>query len=107
MISVFLSAYYDIRKEFKVSKNCFVPVPKVDSAVISLKKNIKISNDISISFEKFIKDAFKYKRKNLRNNLFGYDLNKIEEILVNNGYSLSSRAEDIDLNTFIEIAKNL
>ena len=52
-----------------------------------------------------IKDAFKFKRKNLRNNLKGYDLQKIEELLVKNNFSLSDRAEVIpiflfDINNF-------
>ena len=39
MISVLLGAKYDIKKLFKVSKNCFVPAPKVNSCVILMEKN--------------------------------------------------------------------
>ena len=107
MISVLLGSIYNIKKLFKVSRNCFVPVPGVDSAVISLIKKEDISvNNIDL-FEKFIKDAFKFKRKNLRNNLKGYDLEKIEYILKSYNYSLSNRAEDLPVDIFIEITKNL
>ena len=34
-ITVFLNYYFDIKKEFIVSRNCFTPKPNVDSMVIS------------------------------------------------------------------------
>ena len=40
-------------------------------------------------------------------NLKGYDLNKVEEVLINNGYSLSSRAEELPLDVFIQIANEV
>ena len=107
MISVLLGSRYDIKKLFKVSRNCFVPVPNVDSAVISLEKHSKYDIKKINKFEKLIKDSFKYKRKNLRNNLKEYDLNLIESILNKNNYSLSNRAEDISVEVYIEIANYL
>ena len=65
MISVLLGSRYDIKKLFKVSRNCFVPVPNVDSAVISLEKHSKYDIKNINKFEKLIKDSFKYKRKNI------------------------------------------
>ncbi|MDY3801241.1 MAG: 16S rRNA (adenine(1518)-N(6)/adenine(1519)-N(6))-dimethyltransferase RsmA, partial [Bacilli bacterium] len=81
MISVLLSSKYDIKKLFKVSRKCFIPEPNVDSAVISLTKHDKYNIKDSDIFEKLIKDCFQYKRKNLRNNLKGYDLSIIEDVL--------------------------
>lgn len=107
MISVLLGSRYDIKKLFKVSRNCFVPVPNVDSAVISLEKHSKYDIKDTNKFEKLIKDSFKYKRKNLRNNLKGYDLNLIENILNKNNYSLSDRAEDVSVEVYVEIANHL
>lgn len=107
MISVLLGSRYDIKKLFKVSRNCFVPVPNVDSAVISLEKHSKYDIKDINKFEKLIKDSFKYKRKNLRNNLKEYDLNLIESILNKNNYSLSNRAEDISVEVYVEIANYL
>jgi len=107
MITVLLSSRYNIKKSFKVSRNCFEPVPNVDSAVICLeKKDVNIEIDMK-KFEKFIKDAFQYKRKNLRNNLRNYDLDKIDKILNQHGLSISSRAEDVSIDQFIDIFKNI
>lgn len=107
MITVALGSQYDIKKLFRVSRNCFTPAPNVDSAVISLDKHNKYVIDNKKVFDKLISDAFKFKRKNLRNNLKEYDLNKIEEILLRNNYSLSDRAEVIPISLFVEIANEL
>lgn len=107
MISVLLGSRYEINKLFDVSRKCFVPEPNVDSAVIKLSKNDRLGNIDKNKFEKLIKDAFQFKRKNLRNNLKGYDLFNVEKILIKYNYSLLNRAEDIPVEVFIEIAKNL
>lgn len=107
MITVLLSSRYNIKKLFKVSKHCFEPVPGVDSAVICLDKKEDMLNIDDKKFEKFIKDAFQYKRKNLRNNLKNYDLEKIDKLLNQHGMSISSRAEEVSTELFIEIFKSL
>ena len=107
-LTVFLNYYYDINKLFDVSKNCFFPRPKVDSAVISmnLKKNrLKIKN--MYIFKRLIKDSFRYKRKNLRNNLDDYDLDKIGRILSKYNLDLNVRAEAISLEIFVDIANQI
>ncbi len=107
MISVLLGSKYDIKKLFGVSRNCFVPIPNVDSAVIELTKNNCLDSCDYSKFEQLLKDSFQFKRKNLRNNLKKYDVNKIEKVLMQYGYNLSNRAEDIPVQVFIEIVKNI
>lgn len=106
-VSAYLNYYYNVRKEFFVSRNCFVPVPKVDSMVISLESK-RERNCLDEEFlNKLMKDSFKYKRKNLRNNLKGYDLVRIEDVLKRNNLSLTSRAEDVSSDIFVLIANEL
>lgn len=107
MISALLGARYNIKKLFRVSRNCFNPVPNVDSAVISLDRNNLYQIDDFDKYEKFIKAAFQYKRKNLKNNLKGYDLSKIENKLIEYEFDLNNRAEEIPVNVFIDIVKNI
>ncbi len=100
--TVWLNYHFQIKKLFDVSKNCFYPAPNVDSAIISLKTK----NYPPIDKEKFrrlIETAFKYKRKTLKNNLKSYNLEKINDILIKNNYSLNNRAEDIPLEIYLQI----
>ena len=81
-ITVLLNYFYNIKKEFFVSRKQFVPEPNVDSVIISFsEKSDKLPlNDFKF-FEKLVRDSFQYKRKTLRNNLKGYDLDKVSKVL--------------------------
>ena len=106
-ISVLLNYYFDIKKLFDVSRTKFYPIPNVDSSVIKL---VKKDNILPVNFEKFnklVKDSFQYKRKNIRNNLKSYDLNKVESVLTKYGYSLSSRSEELSYEIFVELANTI
>ncbi len=107
-LTVFLNYYFDIKKEFTVSKNCFVPKPKVDSVVLSFKKKPKNCQvkDEQLLFE-LIRDSFRFKRKNIRNNLKNYDLIKISEVLKQYDYDLNVRSEQLPLEVFIDLANNI
>lgn len=102
-ITVFLNYYFDIQRLFVVSKNNFIPKPNVDSAVIKLASKENRLDVDSDKFNRLVRDAFQFKRKNLNNNLKKYDKEKIESILDNLGYSLNDRAEDLSYDIFVEI----
>ena len=106
-ISIFLQYNFDIERVCNVSKTCFEPVPKVDSSVIKFKRNKKISANDEEKFYKLIKDSFTQKRKNLRNNLNGYDLNKIQAILKKYDKDLTARAEQLSIEEFVDISNNI
>ena len=89
-ITVFLNYFFDIDNVCNVSKNCFFPKPKVDSAVIKMKR--KESNDYIKNFDvfnKLVKDSFRFKRKTIKNNLVGYDLDIISNILTKYGFDIN------------------
>ena len=107
-ISVYLQYNFDITKICDVSRNCFEPIPKVDSIVIKLKKlNRKIKANNEQLFYKLIKDSFRQKRKTLKNNLKTYNLKTIEEILNKYNKTLNSRAEELEIEEFIDISNNI
>lgn len=107
-LSIYLNYYFNIKKVMDVSRNVFMPVPNVDSIVVSFdkKKELLYVDNYDIFF-KLIRDSFKYKRKTLRNNLKGYDLEVIDKVLNKNVYNLSDRAEVIPIKVFVEIANEL
>ena len=107
-LSVFLSYYFNITKILDVSRNVFMPKPNVDSIVVCFTKKVdklKVNNEEL--FFKLIKDSFKQKRKNLRNNLKGYDLENISKTLSKYELDLTVRAEALPLEIFVDIANNL
>lgn len=106
-ITLLLKYYYNITKVVDVSRYAFNPVPKVDSCVLSLTKK---NNNKIIDTDKyftFLKQAFKYKRKTLKNNLDSKDYLKAKEVLDKYNYSENTRAEEISEEVFIEIFMNL
>lgn len=107
-LTVFLRYYYEIKKEFFVSRKNFEPIPNVDSVVVSFtkrKNEVKVNDELV--FFKLVRDSFTHKRKTLKNNLEGYNLDKVLEILQKYDLDLSVRAEKLPLEVFIEISNNL
>ena len=107
-ITIFLNYYFDIKKEFIVSRECFYPKPNVDSVILSFTKKEKKLNVINEEiFFKLVRESFKQKRKTLRNNLKEYNFEKIEEVLLKHNLPLDIRAENIPIEIFCEISNNL
>ena len=107
-ITVFLNYYFNLKKLFIVSRNCFTPKPNVDSIVISLiNKNDKLPVNDEEFFFTLVRDSFRFKRKNLRNNLKSYDLEKIEKVLQKYDKDLTVRAESLPLEIFVDMANAL
>jgi 16S rRNA (adenine1518-N6/adenine1519-N6)-dimethyltransferase len=107
-LSVYLNYYFDVKKILDISRHVFMPEPNVDSIIVefSKKENLLAVKNEEVFF-KLIRDSFTQKRKTLRNNLKGYDLEKIEEVLNRHKLDLSVRAEQLSTEIFIEIANNL
>lgn len=104
-ISVFLNYFYDVKLEFIVNRNEFVPVPNVDSVIVSLTKKEELEklNNEEVFF-KLVRDSFTFKRKTIKNNLKEYDLDKIDFVLKKYGYDLSVRAEALPVSIFVELS---
>ena len=107
-ITVLLNYYYDIKKEFFVSRKEFVPEPNVDSVVISFQeKKVKYPLKSTSFFEKILHDSFQFKRKTIRNNLKQYDLKVVEDVLKKYQFDLNVRAEMLPYEVFVDLANAL
>ena len=96
-INSLVRCFYDIESNFNVSKNCFRPIPKVDSKVLTFKK-IKKKLRNKEETEKFIlfkRNLFSHKRKTLRSNLKDY---KIED-----QFDLNLRVDNLKLDELIKL----
>lgn len=107
-----LMQYKTISKiEFDVSRNCFLPVPNVESVVISVKR---IKNDYTPSnepkFLSFIQNIFIQKRKTLLNNIlssYNFEKENIKEIIRKLGHSESVRSEELNLKQIIDLYEEI
>lgn len=107
-LSVYLQYYFDVSEVCKVDRTSFVPVPNVDSVVVKFirKKDLLDVKDKD-KFFKLVRDSFKHKRKNLRNNLKDYDLEKLQFNLNKLGKDLSFRGEQLSVEEFVFLSNNI
>jgi len=104
ILSVLLQAFYDIDYLFTVKPGVFHPPPKVNSAVIRLKRNKVTTLDCDESlFKRAVKSGFGKRRKTLRNALkdLNLDLASVPEEWLN------SRAEQLSVSSFVALTKYL
>lgn len=104
ILSVFLQAFYKIDYCFTVNENVFTPPPKVKSGVIKLIRNERkeLECDEKI-FIRIVKAGYNQRRKTLRNALKSFSLNTNHET----DELLQKRAEQLDVEDFITITKNV
>ena len=104
ILSVLLSAFYNIEYLFTVHENVFNPPPKVKSAVIRLTRNdvAKLDCDEKL-FVQVVKTGFNQRRKTLRNALkpLNLSLDNIPDDL------LAKRAEQLSVADFTLITNKL
>ena len=90
-------------KCFDIKPESFDPPPKVTSSFIKLTRHRDYVDEITYSdFKRIIKESFKFKRKNLKNNLKNIlNLNDFENLKI----LPTNRAEDLSIEDFIKITK--
>ena len=96
-INSLVRCFYDVKLKFNVSKNCFRPIPKVDSTVLTfrkIKKRLITKKEIN-DYIIFKRKLFSHKRKSLRNVLKKYKLN--------NNFDSNLRVENLKLEQLIRL----
>lgn len=97
ILSVLIQAFFSVELLIKIKPESFNPPPKVNSAVIRIKKvRDKIDCD-EILFKQIVKSAFNQRRKTLRNSLKSFK--KIENIKEHSIFD--KRAEELDVDDYI------
>lgn len=99
ILSVLLQTFYNIKYQFTVNENVFIPPPKVKSAVIELKRNtIKSIGCNEKLYIRIIKAAFNQRRKVLSNSLAGI----VAKEHIPQKFS-TKRPEQLNIKEFIEL----
>ena len=111
ILSLSVKAYGTPTYVSTVSKRYFNPAPKVDSAIIAVQninRNRFVSQTHEAEFFKLVKTAFAHKRKQLAGNLKegGYSTEWINATFSNNKIPEHVRAEDIHIQTWIDMYNN-
>lgn len=109
--SVYVQYYTEPQRLFNVDKECFVPQPKVQSAVVRLKMRDvpAVSPKSEKLFFRVVKASFAQRRKQLVNGLFSEfksDVSKedIIVILTELGHKPTVRGEELTIEEFSDIA---
>ena len=104
ILSVLLSAFYNVEYLFTVGEHVFNPPPKVKSAVIRLVRNdIEHLGCDEQLFVKVVKAGFNQRRKTLRNALrsASFSVEGVSELF------LTKRAEQLSVGEFVELTKSI
>lgn len=106
--TVFLNFYSNPAYAFKVSRNCFFPPPRVDSAVVRLDlKDPPFLPDTNAFFT-MTRKAFQQRRKMLKVSLKPlYPAHEVMEALSHIGSHALARPEELSLQQFVELFKRL
>ena len=108
-ITAILGYYGSVKKLFKVSAGCFIPAPKVDSAVIriDLYKEKPYNPKNEKLFRNTIKAAFEMRRKTLQNALsakLGFSKELIAKALTEIGHDENVRGERLSTEDFVKLS---
>jgi 16S rRNA (adenine1518-N6/adenine1519-N6)-dimethyltransferase len=92
---------------FRVSRNCFMPPPRVDSAVLRLVRE-PLSQDpvLLVAAARAADAAFSQRRKTIRNSLrgsLGMSTSSVDELLASADIDPSSRAEVLPVQSFVSL----
>ena len=103
ILSVFLQAYYDIEYLFGVDRSKFNPPPKVQSAVIRLKRNGRQSLPCNEAlFRRIVKESFGMRRKMIRNSLSQHLNGSAAQERF-----LTLRPEQLSVDDFVELTNSI
>ena len=112
-ITAVLGYYGTVRKLFKVSAGCFIPAPKVDSAVVRIDLYDKCPYTIKDEklFWNCIRAAFEMRRKTLENALVaklgGFTKEQVAEAISACGFDSKIRGERLSTEEFVNLSNAL
>ena len=100
-INSIVNCFFKVKLKFHVSRNCYKPIPNVDSSVLKFEKldNFLLKNNEVDNFIEFKRYIFSHKRKSLRNLLKKYKISQ--------NTNLTLRAESLNLKALIKIFREI
>ena len=110
LLSVLVALRAEAELRLQVERDCFRPVPAVDSSVVELRFAPKLRYAVQdvTGFDRLVRRAFGQRRKMLRNSLLG--LNPaggrpwLKEVGQQAGIDLTRRPEELSIEEFIRLS---
>jgi len=107
----------DFNLSFQISRNCFLPRPFIDSAVVEATRKdnkVLVEKNFNIKdFFDFVTKCFLHRRKKLVNSLsqnnskYWHKLELVIKLLSEIGQDRNTRAEELSLENYVFLYKNL
>jgi 16S rRNA (adenine1518-N6/adenine1519-N6)-dimethyltransferase len=109
VLSVLTGAFYVNKLVKKISPTCFLPPPKVWSAVVKMERrpNPIVGNAEYPMFKKLIKHCFSQRRKQIGTILKRMGIESVDEKLFETGIDHTERPEKIEVERWSELARVL
>lgn len=112
ILTLMIKYYSSANILMDVPNSCFIPEPGVTSSVIELKRYNKYSSKNEKLLFELIHKAFAQRRKKVINSLEKNNFNnmskeQLEELFRKCNINLNARAEEIELEKYIEIVDNI
>lgn len=107
LLSILSNFWADTEIIRHVSKRCFYPSPKVDSALVKFKISDTPRVDISKYLKQTIRACFQTRRKNIKNCLKNSGFINAEDALLKTKIDPNLRGENLSINDFYRLSLEL
>jgi 16S rRNA (adenine1518-N6/adenine1519-N6)-dimethyltransferase len=109
MLGILTGVFYQNKLVKKISPTCFLPPPKVWSAVVRMERRDvpAVDADIYPTFKKLVKHCFSQRRKQIGTILKRLDISPVDALLADAGIEHAERPEKIEIERWAELAKLL
>ncbi|RHZ35359.1 16S rRNA (adenine(1518)-N(6)/adenine(1519)-N(6))-dimethyltransferase RsmA [endosymbiont GvMRE of Glomus versiforme] len=109
-LSIFINYLAETKLVFEIPRNIFKPVPSVDGSLVTVKpwkdKNVCVSKQQLVSFLKFLKNCFFFRRKTLWNNLLAFSGDREKDwkkYFYEKNYSTKIRSQNLTVEDHREL----
>ncbi len=109
VLSILTGVYYENRMIKKISPTCFLPPPKVWSAVVKMEqRDVPLVDAQSYpTFKKLVKHCFSQRRKQVGTILKRMEISPVDELLADAGIAHTERPEVIEIERWATLARLL
>ncbi|MDF7809519.1 16S rRNA (adenine(1518)-N(6)/adenine(1519)-N(6))-dimethyltransferase RsmA [Pontiellaceae bacterium B12219] len=109
VLSILTGVFYKNTLVKKISPTCFLPPPKVWSAVVKMERRAVpiIGNDEYPLFKRLVKSCFSQRRKQIGTILKKMEISPVDDLLLDAGIEHTERPERIEIERWVKLAQLL